>query len=360
MSTPTFPELEDVEDLNMHVLQRIVLDIRELASKVSISLPSRDELRKKLHIKNVVIKPYITRIRACYIDGSYSEPMLELLGGAFTVYAVGYVMSNGEMRIEYGGAKIVSDQREISRFVTALERKLAIKLLQGKKHGLYDFDILVHDGPINNFPGEPFAAPEPYAELIKEELRLAKETHTIIVGIPKVTRATYAAALLGLVPEKGKVPPIIPDRAFATYVLERGEYVVLGKLGDILPKYAEYLRKYTKRRVPEDYLELVKKIPEYGDITLVLLKTAAGLRLEIYDPSGNSIDDVVSYIYWETGQGASMYPYLHDRVDQLVRIRLQDTLWAYMALLRNVQDAESLVGLLSLANPQKAYLYRRR
>ncbi len=360
MSIEQFPEGEELEELNIHVLEKIVLNLRELAKKVSLSLPSREELRKRLNIRKIVHKPYITRLKAYYIDGSYSEPALELLGGCLAVYAVGYVSSSGEMSIEYGGATIVDDQREISRLVTALEHKLAIKLLEDKRHGIRDFDIIVHDGPINSFPGEPFTAARKYVDLIRRELELAEKTNTIIVGIPKVTRATYAAALLSLVPEIDKVPPVIPDRALATYVLERGEYAVLGKLRDVLPTYAEYLKRYRKKKVPDDPLELVKEVPQYGDIVLVLMRTASGLRVEIYDPTGELVDDVVSYIYWETGQGSSVYPYLHDRVDQLVRVRLQDTLWAYTVLLENIKDPDTVLGLLALANPQKAYLYRRR
>ncbi len=355
-----FLEFEEIEELNMHVLQKIITHIKNISEKICTELPKRDEIRQALNIKKITVKPSSTRLKAYYIDGSYSEPAIELLGGSFIVYAVGYISNDGVMEIPYGGVKIVNKHVEISRYVSYLEHKLAIKLLREKLNGIRDFDIIIHDGCINNFPGEPFDSPKYAVEVLKEELKLAKETNTIIVGIPKTTRAVYTYSTLNIKPSRRSILKTLPDRTIASYILDKGEYVVLGKLKELLPKYAKYIEEHNLGKVPEDPLKLVNRVSEYGDIGIVLFKTLTGHRLEIYDPTNQMLEDVLAYLYWECGMGKLTYPYMHDRVDQLVRVKINDTVWAYTTLLKNITNEEIIKNILIIANPQKVYLYRRR
>ena len=184
----------------------------------------------------------IPRLNVYAIDSSYIVPPLELVGGVLTVISYGYVgYVNGIYDRYVTGEIFFEDIHEFEKALTRrtgiLERELAIKLLRDKIEGRKSFDLLIIDGELLLHP-LPYNLPvddgvlRKGLDVIVELIRLAKRSKTTLVGVVKRVRSRLLSTFIG------KCTPV-NDKVMLSLILNRGEYVVLGTFGEILPKWIE-------------------------------------------------------------------------------------------------------------------------
>ncbi|MEL9990542.1 MAG: DNA double-strand break repair nuclease NurA [Thermoproteus sp.] len=225
------PELLSAIRYDVEVNAKRLERLRGLAERIA-------SIREKAEIKRLSGPSRELYIYA--IDSSYGSPPLELIGGVFTVIAYGYVGRTKQGVDKFlGGALYFEDREEqdISRHTALLERRLAARLLRRKARGEKALDVLLIDGElaVHPLPFNLAVAGGRYEEVnrvVDSMLAEAEATKTTLVGLAKRVRSRYLSVLYG-----GCLP--VNDRAAASLVLRPGEYMVLGRLKDLLPEWAK-------------------------------------------------------------------------------------------------------------------------
>ena len=292
------------------------------------------------------------------VDSSYGSPPLELVGGVFTVVAYGYVGLSGGLQDKFlTGALFFSDTKEadVSRFSALLEKRMATRLLEDKLRGKKKMDMIILDGEIAVHP-LPFNLAvgggkyEEANKVVNNLLRAAAASKTTIVAVAKRVRSRYLSVVAG------RCLPV-NDKITASAILKPGEYFSLGKLRDLLPRYAvihyadceggsekeAVLRCYRGESVKLSARgeRLCRRLKEFdvnfaqvlnssryphlkllGDVEVVYYipyghKTA--VRIELLDLGNLGVDAVLSYLA-STASSVTGYPQILDAVDQYVRV----------------------------------------
>jgi len=292
------------------------------------------------------------------VDSSYGSPPLELVGGVFTVVAYGYVgVVDGAQDRFLSGTLYFSDSREgdISRFASLLERRLAARLLETRARGKKNFDVLLLDGDIaiHPLPYNLAVRGGKYEEVnrvVDRMLAAAEAGRATVVGVAKRVRSRYLSVAAG------RCLPV-NDKVAASVVLSPGEYFSLGKLRDLLPKWApihyaeceggaardEVLRCYRGeapargekaerlcRRLREFYENFNRVLTNsayphlrlLGDVEVVYYRppgSRTAVRAEVLDLGNLGLENVVGYLA-STASTVTGYPQLLDSVDQYVRV----------------------------------------
>lgn len=305
------------------------------------------------------------------IDSSYGSPPLELIGGVFTVVAYGYVgRSRQGVDKHLAGALYFEDkdEQDVSRFAALLERRLAARLLRKKAKGEKDFDVLVLDGElaVHPLPYNLAAFGGKYEEVNKvvdSMLAAAEAAGVTLVGLAKRVRSRYLSVLY-----EGCLP--VNDRAAASLALKPGEYAVLGKLKDVLPRWAEiHYAECEGGRLKDEVLECAKggrapsvakaarlceRIREFGrnfsavlssdkyphlrllgDVTIAYYMPQGAriaVRVEVLD-KGPSVEETISFLA-ATSSTITGYPQILDEVDRYVRVSPELVDAALMMLIR--------------------------
>jgi hypothetical protein len=339
--------LEDIlsedKDLNHPLIAKIVKKIDSIAESFSKNAEDLLSLREKISNKIKKIKEG-KRLRAVAIDSSFSYPPLEVVSGNLFLISYGYY-SNFSSRDVFGDVVLLDKSEEFIKLIcTALERKLAISLLEKKEQGKLEFDAIILDGPINNFTASPFYFyPEESMELIQNLLSLAKTTNTLLIGFIKRVKSKFLSYLLGLEKPMG-------DKILAGSILERGEYISLGKYGDILQDYGKYLERVKNIIIKKNY----EKVKHYKDVEVAILKTNTPVKVEVF----GDLEEGLKFLMHQTSMGRLDFPVLLDKVDELVRVSTKDTYYAYTLLFKKLNNTK-IIELFKLANPQKLYLFRK-
>lgn len=326
----------------------------EKLSRISSLVEELLSLRRNVEIRQI---PRPGNFDVYAVDSSYGSPPLELVGGVFTVIAYGYVgIVEGRQDRYVTGSLYFSDSREsdLSRRASILEKRLAAKLLEQKSRGEKKFDLLILDGEIaiHPLPYNLAAAGGLYEEVNKvvdEMLEKAALSRSTVLAITKRVRSRYLSVATG------RCLPV-NDKIAATAVLRPGEYMNVGRLKDIMPKWA-YIHyadckgdtyrdeiimcaRGADIRLKAKYEKLCKRLKEFGenfqsvlesaeyphlrhlgDVEVVYYKPwghATAVRVEILDLGGVGIDSVVSYLASTTSHTG--YPHILDAVDQYVRV----------------------------------------
>ncbi len=320
------------------LLPSLASELQNIANNLIIP----EELKKfKSKIKAKKAKEVSKKFNVFAIDSSYSTPPLDVLNGEFYVYSYGYLSNLGDKEIVYGVK--LSEREEITNFLIKKERELAIRIIEERGDKV---DIIILDGPINNFPGAPFKISSELFNTLKRLLNLARENNVTIIGFPKRVRSLYVAMLCNM-SEKH----LVYDRAAITYILDENEYFVIGKLRDIVEKYARYLKSIGK--TVDRAKDAITKLPLYGDVYIIAFKTNIGNKVEIF-ANEEQLEEIISYLIKLCGK--NVFPFILDEVDKFVRITRDDTLNAYINLLK-IASKEAIKNILLLANPQKKYLF---
>ncbi len=290
------------------------------------------------------------------VDSSWSPP-LELIGGVFTVVAYGYVgRARGGVDKHLAGAVYFEDrdEQDVSRFAALLERRLASRLLRKKARGEKEFDVLVLDGELALHPlpynlAVPGGKYEEANKVVDAVLAAAEAAGATLVGLAKRVRSRYLSVLYG-----GCLP--VNDRAAASLVLKPGEYMILGRLKDVLPRWAEiHYAECEGGRLKEEVLRCAKeglapesakafrlceRIREFGRNFSAVLSSAeyphlrllgdvtiayymppgaqTAVRVEVLD-KGPGVEETISFLA-ATSSTVTGYPQILDEVDRYVRV----------------------------------------
>ncbi|MEM1923626.1 MAG: DNA double-strand break repair nuclease NurA [Pyrobaculum sp.] len=326
----------------------------EKLSKISQIVEEIASLREKVEIKEI---PPPSDIDIYAVDSSYGSPPLELVGGVFTIIAYGYVgVVRGTSDKFVTGAIYFNDGREddLSKRASLLEKRMASRLLAQKTRGEKKFDLLLLDGEVSIHP-LPYnlatrqSRHEEINRVVDTMLKNAALSKTTIAAITKRVRSRYLSIIAG------RCLPI-NDKIVATAILKPGEYMSIGRLRDILPKWAaihyaeceggqhrESIMKCVEGvsvSLAPRYEKLCKRLREFGvnfeavltseeypslkhlgDVEVVYYKPlghATAVRVEILDLGGVGVDKLVSYLASTTSHTG--FPHILDAVDQYVRV----------------------------------------
>ncbi|MFN7105370.1 MAG: DNA double-strand break repair nuclease NurA [Pyrobaculum sp.] len=339
-----------IEPELMVALRRDIERQVEKMAKLGEVVKEVASLRAKLEIRQIAK----TRGFDVYaVDSSFAPP-LELVGGLFTIITYGYVgVSNGVQDKFITGALYFNDNEDISRFSSLLEKRLATRLLDAKAGGQKQFDLLILDGEIAIHPlpynlAAEGGKREAVNHVVDKMLKAAYISKATVVAITKRVRSRYLSVAAGRCLE-------INDKVATSYILRPGEYFSLGKLRELLPKWAkihylecggvdreEVLRCYRDGAPPRDakaerscirlkefeenfsailHSSRYPHLRHLGDMEVIYYmphghKTA--VRIEVLDFGNYGIEDVVAYLASSTSPTTG-YPQVLDAVDQYVR-----------------------------------------
>ncbi|MEZ0248904.1 MAG: DNA double-strand break repair nuclease NurA, partial [Thermoproteus sp.] len=376
------PELLSAVRYDVEANAKRLERLRGLAERIT-------SIREKAEIKRLGGPPRDLYIYA--IDSSYGSPPLELIGGVFTVIAYGYVGRTKQGIDKFLGGSLYFEDREeqdISRYTALLERRLAARLLRRKARGEKALDVLLIDGElaVHPLPFNLAAAGGRYEEAnraVDFMLAEAEATGTTLVGLAKRVRSRYLSVLYG-----GCLP--VNDRAAASLALRPGEYMVLGRLKDLLPKWAEIhyaeceggplkdevlacakggaqpgsgrsarlcerLKEFYKNFesvLSSDRYPHLKLLGEVAVAYYMPPGSQTAVRVEVLD-LGPSLEETVSFLA-ATSSTVTGYPQILDEVDRYVRVSPELVESVLMMLIRKAP--REVAGMLLPNNLQK---YRR-
>lgn len=382
--------MEDIEYwLEPDLLNAVRFDVEKNAEKLArLSELARriSAIREKVDVKPIRRPEGEHLVYA--IDSSYGSPPLELIGGVFTVVAYGYVGRTRQGVDKFlGGALYFEDrdEQDVSRFAALLERRLAARLLRKKAKGVKEFDMLLLDGEIALHPlpfnlAVPGGKYEEVNKVVDSMLAAAESAGVTLVGLAKRVRSRYLSVLYG-----GCLP--VNDRAAASLALKPGEYMILGKLKDVLPRWAEiHYAECEGGRLKDEVLacakgghmpssakaaKLCNRIREFGENFAAVLSSEAYPHLRLlgetmvayYMPPGAQtavrveilalgpdVEETISFLA-ATSSPVTGYPQILDEVDRYVRVTPEFVDAVLMMLIRKAP--QEMASMLLPNNLQK-------
>ena len=382
--------MEDIEYwLEPDLLNAVRFDVEKNAEKLArLSELARriSAIREKVDVKPLRRPEGEHLVYA--IDSSYGSPPLELIGGVFTVVAYGYVGRTRQGVDKFlGGALYFEDrdEQDVSRFAALLERRLAARLLRKKAKGVKEFDMLLLDGEIALHPlpfnlAVPGGKYEEVNKVVDSVLAAAESAGVTLVGLAKRVRSRYLSVLYG-----GCLP--VNDRAAASLALKPGEYMILGKLKDVLPRWAEiHYAECEGGRLKDEVLacakgghmpssakaaKLCSRIREFGENFAAVLSSEAYPHLRLlgetmvayYMPPGAQtavrveilalgpdVEETISFLA-ATSSPVTGYPQILDEVDRYVRVTPEFVDAVLMMLIRKAP--QEMASMLLPNNLQK-------
>jgi len=307
----------------------------------------------------------------CYVavDSSFTAPAIELVGGYLGIVLVVAVLHGS--RCSKGGveakayAELWFNEDLTSAVARYYERLTSKRLLEGKRRGELDFDVLLVDGeivpralPVRRGPSAGLLGR--VVKLTEEVVELADRTDTAVVGVLKRSYSRDLVSILGFDQLR------LSDKAVMSLVLRPGEYLVAGSHIDI---YRELEGLRGRPGVREDWLEarlrwyrsIVNNMPVGYTVKLAYYRAPRTLyptatKVE-YVTSSSLHEDLLlsSLVHISTGTGI---PVPIDYADALSTITKELKQTVYQKLLAEVAkevkaEAREVVPLLSLTNPEK-------
>jgi hypothetical protein len=307
----------------------------------------------------------------CYaaVDSGFTAPAIELVGGYLGLVVVVRVLYGSRCGKSSIDAKAYTElwfnddlTSSIARYY---ERIVAIDLLEEKKRGEVDFDVLLLDGEIipRGLPSRTGSSRDVFKRVVEytsRVLELADKTDTAVVGVLKRSYARDLVNILGFHDLK------LSDKAVMSLVLRPGEYLIAGVHSDI---YSELRKLEGKPSVKKEWLKtrlkwyetLVGNIPVGYAVKLAFYRaprTIYPLATKIEYLASNTLPEdllISSLIHVSTGTGI---PAPVDYADALSAITKELKQTAYQKLLAEIAkliggEAKEIISLLSLVNPEK-------
>ena len=354
-------------------LVRSLIDLREL---IRSKLSSLDMLSRINDVKYV--PPYLA------LDTGFTSPPLELIGSKLLVIIRSHIIHGTysealEPSASVGIVRLVNDEGISKPLSKIIERKFVKEVLELKKEGKLDIDLIMIDGEL--FPRVPpgfrrsasrgSSVGKLYCkvlELTNEVLKLADETNTALVGILKRVYGRDLIAYLEL-PEV-----MVNDKALATYVLSPGEWVDLITYLEIADHLRTFINKYGSKlptwllRTLENRLAWLVSVMRESDYLTSNIRVAiykaklptyfmAATKVEVWPSSELPIDDIIAILSSITGVNGVPHPI--DQVDSMCRLR-REVLHLTQQQLQNeltklLGDPHLAMALAGLTNPEKMH-----
>jgi len=305
----------------------------------------------------------------CYaaVDSSFTAPAVELVGGYLGIVLVVAVLYGS--RCSSGGVdaraytELWFNDDLTSTVARYYERVTARRLLERKRRGELDFDVLLLDGEIvpRTLPLRRGLGAEllgRVVDLTEEIARLADESDTAVVGVLKRSYSRDLVSILGFSNLR------LSDKAVMSLVLRPGEYLVVGSHADIR-RELENLRG--RPGVREDWLEArlswyrstVDRVPVSHAVKLSFYRAPRTLypvatKVEYLTSSSLHEDaPLSSLIHVSTGTGIPAPVDYADRLSTITRELEQTVYRKLVAEIAKNAGAKDVIPLLSLTDPEK-------
>lgn len=401
--TPTTTTSDNIE---ISENQEILYAIAKLANRVVDDIALRyvepvtsrvSDLRKSLDIKKAGdYRGDFLSILA--VDSTWTKPFVELVIGNIAVIATGYVITTPACISSHGVSYIALRRgylEDDSRFSSDVELDAKImEFLTVEKKTSALVDLVILDGSLFFSTIPDFFNPINVVDIASVKARssggkLASLASTALIrmlkkvdglGIPVVgvVKRVSSRFLLPLIHklDPGKLEDIAiktNDKFVLSFVLQPGEYIVLGSYLDILREYLSYITKkftgYKVRRACR-VLEILENCNSSSNALLQelcnFMKNTAvvfykqisdaiypqAVRLDVYPKT--SVEKVVEYAVHNTSQNSVPIPI--DYVDRYIRLESTIIRKIYSLLRAYIKSPEALIAL-SPTNPQKYYVY---
>lgn len=307
------------------------------------------------------------------VDSGFTVPPIEISGGYVWIIQVAEIV----MGSTCGGPPRVKayvehhPDRDLAGVEAKVyEREALLRALEARKRGELGFDIAIVDGEVLTRYGEEVEA-EASGDALKamkkatdytvKALDTARETGTPVVGVLK---RSYSGDIKF---SHGFFDLGFNDRAIASIILGRGEYLTLGTYADIRERIIQQLRAKLGNGVPNPRASararwIEKILNSYrhhaNRVKVVFYKPASStvklaVKTEIAETSDWSVEKVVSALSKITG--STGFPTPLDYVDTIASVRQDIKRLVYELLYSKLhQRNKDLAALLSsLVNPQK-------
>jgi len=376
------------EPLTLVVLKDVAEEADRIARVLKSSLGSRDVIRRRLEelgrLKRI---PEGFRANPKYlaVDTGFTSPPLELIGGKLLVVIRSHILHGAASRslpstASVGFVKFIQDEAVGKPLSKIVERKFIKEVLELKKAGELDVDVVLIDGEI--FPRIPPGYTSErkrrqstmgklygrVLDLTIEVLELADKTDTALVGILKRVYGRDIPVVIDA-PEV-----VVNDKALATYVLEPGEWVDLETYSDIAYYLNEFLKKYGGSMPAEQVAALnnrfawIVAVMKAGDYLTSAVRVAvykaklptyfmAASKIEVWPSNDFTIKELIAYLSSITGVNGVPHPI--DVVDAMCRLRkdllhlTQQQLQSELA--KKLGDPYLAISIAGLTNPEKMY-----
>jgi len=341
-----------------------VRKVREAISEIRRAIESRRDL--------FLIRRAGTPRDLCYaaIDSGFTAPAIELVGGYLGIVLVTEVLYGS--RCGGGGIDVrayvdlwFNDDltNSIARYY---ERLTTLRLLERKRAGEADFDVLLIDGEI--IPrtrwvsgGERSGRQEllgKVVDLTGEVLKVANETDTAIVGVLKRSYSRDIINILGFSNLK------LSDKAVISLVLEEGEYLIAGDHFTIRAELEKLtgmpgVRRDWLRSRLEWYESLVNSIPVGYTVKLAFYRaprTIYPTATKVEYVTSDTIDEetlLSNLVHISSGTGIPAPVDYADSFSNISRELKQTVYNKLLAELAKSVGSKEIVPLLSLINPEK-------
>ncbi|ABM80441.1 DNA double-strand break repair nuclease NurA [Hyperthermus butylicus] len=369
--------LEKSRDIAEEIIKRL-MEFREPSGG------SGERLWEK--IESVVIRGqlgYEEPLPGLAIDSTFPiDGGMELIGGRLVAIVAGYV-SFGRLqgrilpRQSFASVRLVDTEealKTIPYHAKLYEKKLAMKLLKAIENGDADAKIILFDGELVPY-ALLFKSPESIGKsrilsrlstIMQKLLEKAREHRITLVGVVKRSYSKLLAVYTGR-----RLP--LNDKAVMSLVLDYGEYAVVGRFGDILPRYAEIIAR-EKGVDPKKYRSIVSvnlsNCPDCSNIVVAFYKphtrtpSHQAVRVEVLDFGGYGLERILSMLNKLTNPGTGL-PYPIDLVDEYIRLEARVLELVRRKVIGHIAQVLDVVGpgavmLLGHTNPEKRYIYEPR
>mgnify|MGYP000111882742 CR=1 FL=1 len=374
------------EPLTLVILKGISEEADRIARALQATLKEKEVIRGKLkelgrlkEIPKVARKPtYLA------LDTGFTSPPLELIGGKLLIVIRSHILQGEATEAippasSVGFVKFVQDEAVGKPLSKVVERKFIKDVLELKKAGKVDVDLILVDGEI--FPRVPpgyvvrkkrsSTVAKLYGkvlDLTHEILELADETDTALVGIVKRAYGRDVPVVIDS-PEI-----VVNDKALATYVLEPGEWIDLETYSDIAYYLGEFIRKHGEELPAEQATALnnrlawvvaVMRASDYltSAIRVAIYKAElptyfmAATKVEVWPSNDLTAEEIIAYLSSITGVNGVPHPI--DVVDAMCRLRkdvlhlTQQQLQSELA--KKLNDPHLATSIAGLTNPEKMH-----
>ncbi len=382
-----FFEYEE-EPLPVIVLKGVDREAHRIVESYNVRkvLEEKSFIREKLLEKGFLkkIKDFSGR-RPCTValDTGFTSPPLELTGGRLLVIIRSHVFHGCSSCGEYpasdsvGYVRFTDKTEAVATPLSKLyERKFILDILEDKANGELDVDLVIVDGEL--FPRTPpgYGAPSRrestimklYSRIVattREILELASKTDTALVGIVK---RSYGHDIAVRLLDKSIT---LNDKALASFILKRGEWIDLGSYTDIGDDIKNFIEKYREELSVREIRSLNERLSWIASVigecspassigvavykafnpTYFMIST----KIEYWVSSRYGVGDLVSYLASITSVNGVPHPI--DLVDSMSMVR-RDLLYLiqqqlFQELARLIGDKELAMSIAGLTNPEK-------
>ncbi len=374
------------EPLTLVILRDVPEEADRIAAAVQSVLKEKEIIRSKLReLERLKVIPEVARSPAYLaLDTGFTSPPLELIGGKLLIIIRSHVLQGVSSDAvppasSVGFVKFVQDEAVGKPLSKVVERRFVKEVLELKKAGKVDVDLIIIDGEI--FPRVPpgYVARKKRSstvaklygmvlELTHEILELADETDTALAGVVKRAYGRDVPVVIDS-PEI-----VVNDKALATYVLEPGEWIDLETYSDIAHYLSEFLKKHGDELPAEQVTALnnrlawivaVMKASDYltSTIRVAIYKAKlptyfmAATKVEVWPSNDYTAEEVIAYLASITGVNGVPHPI--DVVDAMCRLRkellhlTQQQLQSELA--KKLGDPHLAMSIAGLTNPEKMY-----